>query len=146
MTCVCVDAGLVIKLVTAEEDSALAEQLFAQWKAHHTEMIAPAFAAAEVDSVLRQKVVRGELTQPAADAAFQLARRLPITFDGDTDYRERAWEIAKQFQFSQAYDAAYLALAEQRGCEFWTADKKLRERVKDTEQFDFVRLLHPSAF
>ena len=139
MSRVCVDAGLAIKFITPEEDSAFAEALFVRWRADSTEMIAPAFAAAEIDSVLRQKITRGELTQEVADAAFRLARRLPIAFDIETDCRERAWEIAMDFQFPQAYDAAYLALAELRGCEFWTADKKLYERVKN--RLEFVRLL-----
>lgn len=139
MSRVCVDAGLVVKLVSPEEDSAHAEALFAHWKADSTEMVAPAFAAVEMDSVLRQKVVRGELTQEVADAAFRVACQLPITYDTEMDYRERAWGIAKEFRFPQAYDAAYLALAEVRGCEFWTADRKLHERVKD--KLGFVRLL-----
>ncbi|MBM3131181.1 MAG: type II toxin-antitoxin system VapC family toxin [Chloroflexi bacterium] len=139
MNRVCVDAGLAIKFITPEEDSALAETLFAHWKANGTQMIAPPFAMAEIDSVLRQKITRGELTQAVADTTFRLACRLPVAFDTETNYRERAWEIAKEFQFPQAYDAAYLALAELNGCEFWTADKKLHERVKD--KLKFVRLL-----
>jgi predicted nucleic acid-binding protein len=31
---------------------------------------------------------------------------------------------------TQAYDAAYLALAEQLGAEFWTADKRLANTAK----------------
>lgn len=139
MNCVCVDAGLVVKFVTAEEDSSLVEELILRWRASETEMIAPAFASAEVDSVLRQKVIRGELTQAVADAAFHVACRLPITLVTESNYRERAWEIASSLAFPTVYDAVYLALAEQRGCEFWTADNRLYDRVKD--KFGFVKLL-----
>ncbi len=127
---VCVDAGLAVKLVSPEADSAHVEALFAQWKAKDIAMIAPAFAPAEMDSVLRQKIVRGDLSPEIADAAFQLARQLPITFDTETNCRERAWELARQFEFSTVYDAVYLALAEAHQCEFWTADQKLFERVR----------------
>ncbi len=54
---VCVDAGLVVKLVSAEPDSLQAEKLFQRWRDEQVEMIAPNFAAAETDSVLRHKVV-----------------------------------------------------------------------------------------
>jgi len=125
-----VDAGLVVKFVSPEADSAQVETLFARWKEKNIAMVVPAFAPAEMDSVLRQKVVRGELPPDIADAAFQLARRLPITIDVETDCRARAWEIAKQFEFPTVYDAVYLALAEAHLCEFWTADQRLFERVK----------------
>jgi len=139
MNCVCVDAGLVVKFVTPEENSALVEQLVSRWQVDEIEMVAPAFASAEVDSVLRQKVIRGELTQAIADAAFRVVCQMPIALDAETDCRERAWEIAKMLALPTVYDAVYLALAEQRGCEFWTADNRLYERVKDT--FGFVKLL-----
>lgn len=126
---VCVDAGLVVKFVTPEVDSASVESLFAQWKETQVAMIVPAFAPAEIDSVLRHKVARGELTPDVADAAFQLVCRLPIIIDTETNCRARAWEIAKQFEFPTVYDAVYLALAEAHHCEFWTADQKLFERV-----------------
>ena len=136
---VCIDASLVIKFVSPEPDSPRAEALFQKWKDEKVGLIAPYFAAAEMDSVLRHKVVRGELTSEVADAAFQVARRLPIQFDPAEDCRERAWQIATQLGFSTVYDAVYLALAERRGCEFWTADGKLYERVK--ERLGFVKLL-----
>ena len=134
----CVDAGLVVKFVSPEADSAQVETLFARWKNNNVVMIAPAFAPAEMDSVLRQKVVRMELTSDVADGAFQLACKLPITIDTETECRQRAWEIAKQFELSTVYDAVYLALAEARQCEFWTADQKLFERVME---LSYVRLL-----
>jgi predicted nucleic acid-binding protein len=139
MTRVCVDAGLVIKLVTPEDDSHLVELLFSQWQQDGMEMIAPAFAPVEVDSVLRQKVRRGFLTQDVADKAFNLACQLPILTDVNPACRRRAWEIAKELDFPTVYDAVYLALAETRGCEFWTADQVLYDKVKG--RYDFIRSL-----
>ncbi|GIV76846.1 MAG: hypothetical protein KatS3mg050_1240 [Litorilinea sp.] len=42
-----------------------------------------------------------------------------------------AWELAKQFNQPRAYDTAYLALAQLHQCDFWTADEKLYNAVKD---------------
>jgi predicted nucleic acid-binding protein len=38
---------------------------------------------------------------------------------------QRAWELARYFNFPVACDAHYLALAEMADCPFWTADKRL---------------------
>jgi len=44
---------------------------------------------------------------------------------------QRAWELARRFNRSQAYDSHYLALAELLGLELWTADDRLYNTVKD---------------
>jgi predicted nucleic acid-binding protein len=49
--------------------------------------------------------------------------------------RQRAREIAEQFNQRAVYDATYIALAELRGCEFWTADKLIYDAVKATLSF-----------
>jgi len=38
--------------------------------------------------------------------------------------------LAEQFNQRFVYDATYAALAELRGCEFWTADKTFYDAVK----------------
>jgi predicted nucleic acid-binding protein len=42
----------------------------------------------------------------------------------------RALEIMERFALPSAYDAHYLALAETRQCECWTADERLWNTVK----------------
>jgi predicted nucleic acid-binding protein len=39
--------------------------------------------------------------------------------------------LAQQFGRPRAYDTAYLALAQINQCEFWTADEKLYNSVKE---------------
>ena len=136
---VCVDAGLVVKLVTQEIGSEQADAQFAEWRTRKVRLIAPSFAEAEIDSVLRKKVHRGELTPEMAETSFVAACQLPLKFPSPRKHRQRTWEIAKEFRFPAVYDATYLALAELRGCAFWTADSKLYERVKD--RLGFVKLL-----
>jgi predicted nucleic acid-binding protein len=134
---VCVDAGLVVKLVAQEPDSDRVDALFAKWHSTQTRLIAPAFAIAEIDSVLRQKAHRGELTAEMADVSFGAACQVPLRTPTVRKLRQRAWEIAKQLQMPQVYDSVYLALADLRQCEFWTADRRLSDRVR--EQLGFVR-------
>ncbi len=137
---ICVDASLVVKVVVAEPDSDRADALFASWVSEGKRLIAPAFFEVETDSILRQKVaLRKELTPEQAEAAFAKLKSLPIEYIFISEQRQRAWEIASQFNFATVYDATYLALAELRGCQFWTADRRLFAQVKD--KLAFVRCL-----
>ena len=79
--------------------------------------------------------LRKELTLEQAEAAFAKLQTLPIQQIAMVEQRQRAWEIAAAYSFATVYDATYLALAELRGCEFWTADERLFNRVKDTLTF-----------
>ena len=47
--------------------------------------------------------------------------------------------LATRFNRPAAYDAHYLALAEMMNCEFWTADRRLFNVVKD--ELPWVRWL-----
>ena len=133
---VCVDASLAIKVVVTEADSEKADALFTQWASEETQLIAPVFFEVETDSILRQKAsLRRELTADQAQRAFASLRALPIKTKHSSEQRERAWEIAREFQFPTVYDATYLALAELRRCQFWTADEKLFKQVRSKLTF-----------
>jgi predicted nucleic acid-binding protein len=133
---VCVDASLAIKVVVTEAGSDKADALFDQWASDETQLIAPVFFEVETDSILRQKTsLRRELTADQAQLAFASLRALPIKTKHSAEQRERAWEIAREFQFPTVYDATYLALAELRRCEFWTADEKLYKQVRSKLTF-----------
>ena len=116
---VCVDASLAIKVVVPETGSDKADALFDRWAGEEIQLIAPVFFEVETDSILRQKAsLRRELTADQAQRAFASLRALPIKTKHSAEQRERAWEIASEFQFPTVYDATYLALAELSQCEF----------------------------
>ena len=133
---VCVDASLALKVVVTEPNSDKADALFDEWANAGQHLVAPAFFEVETDSILRQKVVlRRELTLEQAESAFAKFQALPIQQVSIPEQRQRAWQIATQCGFATVYDATYLALAEFRGCEFWTADERLYNQVKDKLAF-----------
>lgn len=137
---VCVDASLAVKLVVTEPGSDKAIALFNEWVDNERQLVAPNFFEVEVDSILRQKVIiRKELTIEQANGVFAELRALPIKQVSMPKQRQRAWEISVDFGFATVYDASYLALAELRKCEFWTADERLFNRVKG--KLSFVRWL-----
>ena len=133
---VCVDASLAIKVVVPEAESDKADALFDRWAGEGIQLIAPVFFEVETDSILRQKVsLRQELTVAQAQRAFASLQGLPIKTTHSREQRERAWEIAREFRFPTVYDATYLALADLRQCEFWTADEKLFKQVRNKLTF-----------
>jgi len=136
---VCVDASLVLKLVLGEDDSPRAIALWRRWVDENWTIAAPPLLAYEVTSVLRTKVHRGSLTPEAGDEAFHEIHAQGIHYLAPNDLHSRAWELAKQFQRPAAYDAHYLALALALGCEFWTADERLFNVVRET--LPWVRFL-----
>jgi predicted nucleic acid-binding protein len=62
-----------------------------------------------------------------------LARLLqyPVDFHEDDALLKSAYELADEFNRPRAYDAQYLALAKRLSCEFWTADERMFNAVKD---------------
>ena len=136
---VCVDAGVLIKLVMAEEDSDRADALWEQWKEDGVKVVAPALLLFELTSVLRKKVHRGLLEPEEGKRAFDTVHRLPVQVLAPSDLHRRAWELATRFNRPAAYDAHYLALAEMMNCEFWTADERLFNTVRD--ELSWVRWL-----
>jgi len=127
----CVDASVIVKFITPEEDSLLAESLFKRWKTESVEIIIPSFALAEVGSVLRQKIMRNQLDQDVAEKAFRFALDIPLrSVELERSHWLRAWELSSAFQLRTIYDAVYIALAESRQCEFWTADHILYQNTK----------------
>jgi predicted nucleic acid-binding protein len=124
---VIVDANVLVKLVLDEDDSDAAQDLWQIWNEQETERFAPPFFPYESVAAIRWNVVRKVISPIMADAAF---RELTLILNevhllAPPELHERAWEIAKQLQQGQVYDAYYVALAEILDCEMWTADEKL---------------------
>ncbi len=140
MTERCVDASVVVKLVLrGEPHRAVARRLLRESAAIGMSLIAPPIFPSEIDSVIRSRVYSGRLSQGNAHWAYAVLDRAPIQIGTHPKLRRRAREIAEQFNQRTVYDATYAALAELRGCEFWTADKNFYEAVKAA--LSFVRYL-----
>jgi predicted nucleic acid-binding protein len=137
---VCIDANIAVKWAVLEEDEEKAKALLTRWQAGRVRMIVPASFPVEVDSVIRRKVALDKvLTEDEGDEAVAILRDAPVEIVTEPHQRIRAWELAKELNHPVVYDTYYLALAEIRGCEFWTADRSLFDATK--EKFTFVRFL-----
>lgn len=128
---ICVDASFALKLVLTEADSDLAQAEWQNWLHGGLEITAPDLFTYETTSVLRNRVFRKEITQNEADEALEILAGLEITYHQPSPIQQSAWVLARGVNRPTAYDAFYLALAQQEDCPFWTGDRRLYNAVKD---------------
>lgn len=127
----CLDTSVLIQYLVPEQLQIEAEALVLEAVGNSVKIVAPAFAWAEIGSVLRKKIRTGLLTVEEAQGCFDDFCQLPIEYLDTAEIRARAWEIAEQYQLPTLYDASFLACAESVGanCQFWTADKTLLNQL-----------------
>ena len=126
-SCIVVDTSVAIKWAVKEEDSHIALALLSEWTDKGLIILAPGLLSYETTNVLHQRVRKGRLSLGEAQEALSEIIFDLITFDfADTpDLCTRAIQLAQQFGLPAAYDAQYLALAENKACEYWTADLRM---------------------
>jgi predicted nucleic acid-binding protein len=56
MTSICIDSGLLLKLVLNEPDSALADALWQSWLTAGAQLVAPPLLPIEITALLRKHV------------------------------------------------------------------------------------------
>lgn len=123
---VVIDANLVAAVVLPLPYSDRAMHMLAEWKRARVGLFAPLLMEYEVAAVLRRAVVAGWLTNDAAVEAMGMILALNIRCLPPTSgLHEQALRWAQRLGHSKAYDAHYLALAEQEWLELWTADRRL---------------------
>ncbi len=135
----CVDASLVLKLLTREHGSDEALQWLELWAEEN--IVAPQLLPLEVASVLRRKMWRGEVTAEHCLGSLGLLTRLAIRYTWDAGLLDRAFALAIELGQPTVYDTAYLALAEREHCDLWTADARFVAAAAG--RYPFVRCLFP---
>ena len=121
-----VDANLIAAVVLPLAYSEQATHRVTAWKRERVELLAPVLLEYEISAVLRKAVVAGWLTTDLAVEALHKVLALDVRCVSPTaDLHETALRWADRLDQSKAYDAHYVALAEQVGAELWTADRRL---------------------
>lgn len=133
---VCVDASVVVALVTAERFSRLTLTLWLEWTAKNLQPVAPLLLRYEVTSALHRKALDGKLSREDAAQALTQALACDIRFVDPPGLNVQAFDLAAHLHRSATYDCHYLALAEQLGCPLWTADERFYNATKN----EFSRL------
>ena len=126
---VCLDANLVVHLVTSGERDAAIVHLWREWHEAGRPIVAPTLLQYEVSNALYRYVAHGVYSPEEAAKLLDMALGLRIILFGHAALHRRALLLAGQFGLPAAYDAHYLAVAEMFGADFWTADQRLFEAV-----------------
>ena len=136
---VVVDASLVLKWLIEEEDSEQADDLLQRWRDEGVQLIAPHLMVFEAVNALHQRVLSDHFTVQRAASIVDDLISSEITLHDDPPIHRRALELANLLGQRAAYDAHYLALAERRECDLWTADARFHRAAATVT--DRVRLL-----
>ena len=120
-----VDAGLFLVMVIPHPYRARTRALWRQWVTERRSLYAPYLWVAEVTSGLRRAVWEKVMTAEEAEQALIRMLTLPIHYIPDTELAPGALKWAGRLAQKRAYDAFYVALAEQAHAELWSTDRRL---------------------
>jgi len=126
------DSGILLTTVQTERFTKRARELLRTLADQEgVEFAAPTLIRYELVAVTRKWVHRGLATPEAAQIILNTLLAYPITLFFDPALLQRGYELATMYNRPTAYDAQYLAVAERLSCDFWTADERLYNAVKD---------------
>ena len=94
--------------------------------------VAPALWAHETTSVIAKSVHFGQITEVEGRHALELIQELGVQlFLPEAASNKAAFEWAVRMKRASAYDCYYLVLAQDLECDFWTADHRLYNGLKN---------------
>ncbi len=127
-----VDASIILSLALPLPFSSQASMLCAGLRRDGVELVVPALMEYEVCSALRRAVTVGVLSEAEARHALDMLHDLELrSISPAHSLHRRALLWAARVNHPKAYDAAYLALAEELGCDLYTGDQRLAAAARD---------------
>lgn len=94
--------------------------------------VSPALWANETTSVISKTVHFGQITEAEGRRALEQLATLGVKlFTPNLEQNQAAVDWTIRLKHAAAYDSYYLALAQSLDCDFWTADSRLFNALKD---------------
>ena len=132
------DASFTLRFILFNEKSTTGHGLVNDWKQAGYTLCTPTLWACEITSALNKAVYFEQLTESEARRLLILAQNLGIQLIPPTNEQMlSAFDWTRRLQRATAYDSFYLALAQNLGCELWTADQRFVNNVN----VDWVKLV-----
>ena len=119
-----IDSNLLIALGTHDARAESVSAAIESWLEGGGELHLPELARYEIASGLVRLIGARVLNELQAIEVWEEIAQLPLVFHSLHD-GTRAVEIALRLERASAYDAAYMALAEELGAQLWTLDGPL---------------------
>lgn len=128
---VVVDANVAVRAVLPTEEKPAILERFASWHQSRNKICAPDILLPEAVSVIRRGIFDRWITEAEGQDAVEDVFRLGVeVVPSDAGLCQSALAWAARLGQSKAYDGFYLAVAERKEAELWTADEKLRNRAR----------------
>lgn len=108
------------------------EQRLRAWHEESEDLHAPSLLRYEVANALTRSIAAGAIDSSDANAAWQRIIAIEISLHGLRN-GPAVVAVASELQRKSAYDAAYVALAQELGGELWTLDGPLARNAKGTD-------------
>jgi predicted nucleic acid-binding protein len=94
--------------------------------------ISPALWAHETTSAIAKTVHFGQITEAEGRQALEQLATLGVQlFTPNLEQNQAAFDWTIRLKRAAAYDCYYLVLAQNLNCDFWTADSRLFNALKD---------------
>jgi len=108
------------------------EERLREWEEAGEGLHAPSLFRFEVANALTRNIVSGAINSADATTAWQRIVAMQITLHGLED-GPAAIAVAQKLQRESAYDAAYVALAQELDAELWTLDGPLARNAASVD-------------
>jgi predicted nucleic acid-binding protein len=118
------DASLLVALASGDPRADAVSARLAGWLASGEELHAPALTPFEVANGLTRLVTAGALPEDRVQTAWSSIQELPVIYHALRD-GPLVVSLARRLERKSAYDAAYLALAQELSGVCWTLDGRL---------------------
>lgn len=94
------------------------------------ELLAPTLLRSQVLAQLYKAFRRGDVDRKSANAKLDYLRSLKLRLLGDRVLQRVAWDIARQLDWPDTYQAEYIALTRLQADAFITLDRDLEQAAK----------------
>jgi predicted nucleic acid-binding protein len=121
---VVVDTSFAAAWGLEEPQTPVARVLLAEWEQQRVAWLAPSLFLSEINTPILKLRRLGLMTAADATRAIYNILAAVTVLPNAPELTRRAFEIADSLALRTAHDSLFVALAEQEGCELWTADER----------------------
>lgn len=127
-----VDANLLVALATSTDGESAVDAQFSRWSKAGEGLHAPSLISYEIASAFSQMLAAKAITENQLPDLWAAATAVDVQLHHLGDGPEVV-RVASMLQRRSAYDAAYIALAQELDAELWTVDGKLARNAASAD-------------